>query len=96
MERRYYVYMLTNTHHTALYTGVTGNLVQRIDEHRTHAVPGFTSRYNVDRLVFYEEAPDSAAAIAREKQIKAGSRRKKIALIIAMNPEWRDSYDDLV
>jgi putative endonuclease len=96
MERRYYVYIMTNSHHTVLYTGVTGNLVQRVYEHRSKAGRGFTSRYNVDVLVFYEEAADPAAAIAREKQIKAGSRRKKIALIAAMNPERRDLYEDLI
>jgi len=96
MERQYYVYIQTNRHYTVLYTGVTGNLVQRVYEHRTKAVPGFTSRYNLDKIVFYEEAADAAAAIAREKQIKAGSRRKKVALIIAMNPEWRDLCDDLL
>jgi len=96
MESRYFVYIMTNRHHTVLYTGVTGNLVQRAFQHRTHAIPGFTSRYNVDRLVFYQELPDPAAAIAQEKQLKAGPRRKKIALIEAMNPEWRDLYDDLL
>jgi putative endonuclease len=96
MEQRYYVYILTNRHHTVLYTGVTGNLLQRISEHRTSTVPSFTNRYNLEKLVFYEEAADPAAAIAREKQIKAGSRRRKVALIDAMNPEWRDLYDDLL
>ncbi len=96
MEWRYYVYIITNRHHTVLYTGVTGDLVQRIHEHRSDPIAGFTKRYNVDKLVFYEEAADPAAAIAREKQIKGGSRQKKIALITAMNPGWRDLYDDLL
>jgi putative endonuclease len=96
MERRYHVYILTNRNHTVLYTGVTGDLVRRVYEHRSKAVPGFTARYNVDKLVFYEESIDPRTAIAREKQIKAGSRRKKIALIDGMNPGWRDLYDDLV
>ena len=78
-----------------LYTGVTGNLAQRVYEHRTKAIKGFTSRYNVDKLVFYEEHPGPNAAIAREKQIKGGSRAAKIALIDAMNPGWRDLYDDV-
>ena len=77
MERRYHVYILTNRHHTVLYTGVTGNLVQRVFEHRSKTVPGFTSRYNVDKLVFYEEAADPAAAIAREKQIKADPEQRR-------------------
>jgi putative endonuclease len=96
MERRYFVYILTNRHHTVLYTGVTNDLLRRVYEHRTKAVPGFTSRYNVDRLVFYEEADEAQAAIIREKQIKAGSRQKKIALIEEMNSAWRDLYPDLV
>jgi putative endonuclease len=96
MEQRYFVYIMTNGHRTVLYTGVTGNLVQRVYEHRGKTVAGFASRYNVDKLVFYEEAADAAAAIAREKQIKAGSRRKKVELITAMNPEWRDLFEDLL
>ncbi len=95
MEHRYFVYIMTNRHHTVLYTGVTNDLVRRVFQHRDKAVPGFTSRYNVDKLVFFEETSDVLAAIAREKQIKGGSRRKKIALIEGMNPEWRDLYDDL-
>jgi putative endonuclease len=79
-----------------LYTGVTNDLLRRVYEHRAKTVPGFTSHYNVDKLVFYEEADQAGTAIAREKQIKAGSRRKKIALIEAMNPAWRDLYSDLV
>ena len=93
MQRRYFVYILTNDRRTVLYTGVTGNLVQRVYEHRTKAIKGFTSRYNVHKLVFYEELPDPNAAIAREKQIKGGSRATKLALIEAMNPTWRDLYD---
>jgi len=95
VERQFFVYILTNRHRTVLYTGVTGNLVQRAYQHRTKAIPGFTSRYNLDRLVFYEPAADATAAIAREKQIKAGSRSKKLALINGMNPDWRDLYEDL-
>jgi putative endonuclease len=96
MERQFFVYIMTNRHHTVLYTGVTGDLVRRVCEHRAKAVAGFTRRYNVDKLVFYEAAADANAAIGREKQIKAGSRRKKVALIDAMNSVWRDLYDDIV
>jgi putative endonuclease len=96
MARRYFVYIVTNRHNTVLYTGVTGNLVQRAFQHRTKAISGFSSRYSADKIVFYEEHPDPAAAIAREKQIKAGSRQKKIELITAMNPDWRDLYDELI
>jgi putative endonuclease len=95
VEHRYFVYIMTNRHHTVLYTGVTNNLVRRVFQHREKTLPGFTSRYNVDKLVFYEQTSDVLAAIAREKQIKGWSRRKKIALIEAMNPEWRDLHDDL-
>jgi putative endonuclease len=95
MEHRYFVYILTNRHHTVLYTGVTNNLLRRVFEHGEKATAAFTKRYNVDKLVYYEETPDVNAAIAREKQIKAGSRRKKTALIDGMNPEWHDLYDSL-
>src|ERR1700752_1623412 len=87
MEPRYCVYIMTNARQTVLYTGVTGDLKQRVFNHRTHAIPGFTTRYNVDKLVFYEQHATSASAIAREKQIKGGSRRKNVALIDSLNPD---------
>ncbi|MGH7066597.1 MAG: GIY-YIG nuclease family protein [Acetobacteraceae bacterium] len=90
MERQFFVYILTNRHRTVLYTGVTGNLPGRIAEHRARTLPGFTARYNLDQLVFYEAAADARSAIAREKQIKGGSRHDKLALITQMNPDWRD------
>jgi len=93
MDRQYFVYILTNRHHTVLYTGVTNNLVLRVFEHREQLTRGFTSRYNVEKLVFYETFEEPAAAIAREEQIKAGSRAKKIAPINAMNANWRDLYE---
>ena len=96
MEHRYFVYILTNGWHTVLYTGITNDLVRRIAEHRDSAFKGFTHRYNVVKLVYYEEFGEVQAAIGREKQIKGGSRAKKIALINAMNPEWRDLFDDLI
>ena len=95
MERQFFVYIMTNRHHSVLYTGVTSDLVRRVHEHRTKAVPGFTARYNLDKLVFYEAAAQASGAIGREKQIKAGSRARKIALIVAMNPGWRDLYGDV-
>jgi putative endonuclease len=95
MEHRYFVYIMTNQHHTVLYTGVTNDLVRRVIQHREKMIPGFTTRYNVDKLVFYEATSDVRSAIAREKQIKGGSRRRKIALIEGMNPRWRELYDDL-
>lgn len=96
MSHDYFVYILTNDRHTVLYTGVTNNQRRRVGEHRAKAIPGFTRRYNVDKLVFYEAVTDVYAAIAREKQIKGGSRRRKIALIDSMNPDWRDLFDDLI
>ncbi len=94
-ERLYCVYITANERRTVLYTGVTGDLKKRIYEHKQKLVAGFTSDYNVSRLVYYETCADPLGAIAREKQIKAGSRRKKIALIERMNPAWRDLYDEL-
>jgi len=78
-----------------LYTGVTGDLRTRVHQHREKLLPGFTTRYNVFKLVYDEAGYDAAGAIAREKQIKAGSRRKKIELINRLNPDWRDLYERL-
>jgi putative endonuclease len=96
MGHRYFVYILTNDRHTVLYTGITNDLVRRVSEHREHGLSGFTRRYNVDKLVFYEETNDVRSAIAREKQIKAGSRREKVALIESMNPDWWDLFENLI
>ncbi|MGA7867470.1 MAG: GIY-YIG nuclease family protein [Stellaceae bacterium] len=85
----------TNQGNTVLYTSVTGDLRARVHQHREKLLPGFTNRYNVSKLVYYETGADASGAIAREKQIKAGSRRKKIELINRLNPEWRDLYGDL-
>ena len=95
MEKVYCVYILTNQRNTVLYIGVTSDLRARVHQHREKLLPGFTNRYNVSKLVYHEVAPDASGAIAREKQIKAGSRRKKIELINQLNPEWRDLYEDL-
>ena len=95
MKRQYCVYILTNRQNRVLYTGVTSDLKRRVHQHRQKLVPGFTQRYNVFKLVFYEVTEDVSAAIFREKQIKAGTRQKKIDLIEAMNPEWRDLYEDI-
>lgn len=96
MEHRYFVYILTNSRRTILYTGVTNDLLRRVSEHRDTGFKGFTHRYNVNQLVYYEEFGDSLAAIAREKQIKGGSRASKPALINGMNREWRDLFDGLL
>ena len=89
----YYVYIMTNKSRT-LYTGVTNNLVKRTYEHKQKLVPGFTAKYNITRLVYFEETPDVKAAITREKQIKGWLRAKKIALIETMNPLWNDLSAD--
>ncbi len=90
------MYIVTNSRNTVLYTGVTSDLCLRIAEHRLKVDPStFTGRYNASKLVYYETTPNIAAAIAREKQIKAGSRAKKVALIEGMNPEWRDLAEGL-
>ena len=82
---------MTNRHRTVLYVGVTSNLEKRFAEHRAGVHPSsFTKKYNVDRLVFYELGKDIRSAIAREKQLKGWRRAKKVALIEAMNPEWKD------
>ncbi|MCL4299449.1 MAG: GIY-YIG nuclease family protein [Anaerolineae bacterium] len=95
VSKQYYVYIMTNKYHTVLYTGVTNDLKRRAYEHKTGSGGGFTSRYNVTKLVYYEVGQDVNSAIAREKQIKAGSRQKKIDLINGMNGEWKDLYETL-
>ena len=95
MDRRYFVYILANRHDTVLYTGVTSDLKRRVFEHRSRVGGAFSRRYNVDKLVYYETFADAYNAIAREKQIKAGPRRKKTDLIEAANPGWGDLYDAL-
>lgn len=87
--RQYYVYILSSKSKT-LYTGITNNLERRVYEHKHKLVPGFTAKYNVVRLVYFEETPDVKAEITREKQIKGWSRAKKIALIESANPTWED------
>ncbi len=87
--KTYYVYILTNKSKT-LYSGVTNNLERRVYEHKHKLIPGFTSKYNITKLVYYEETDNINVAIAREKQIKGWLRAKKIALIESENPEWKD------
>lgn len=94
MKKGGYVYILTNKNCTVLYTGVTSNLQNRLHQHRTGQFKdSFTSRYNITMLVYYEEFDNIVDAIAREKQIKAGSRQKKLDLINRFNPEWKDLSD---
>lgn len=90
------VYILASRRNGTLYTGVTSNLVQRVWQHKQGVAEGFTRKYKIKRLVWYEVHTEMHAAILREKQIKAGSRGKKLALIEKMNPEWRDLYDDII
>jgi putative endonuclease len=85
----YFVYILTNRSRT-LYVGVTNDLQRRVHEHRHKLVPGFTKRYNIDQLVYFESTGDVRSAIAREKQIKGWTRAKKIALVETLNPGWSD------
>jgi len=87
--KEFYVYIMTNGSRT-LYTGVTNDLERRVYEHKHELVPGFTQKYNITLLVYYEATPDIRSAIAREKQIKGWLRSKKIALIESVNPEWQD------
>ncbi len=89
------VYILTNKNNKVLYTGVPNDLKRRVYEHKEKLVEGFTKKYNISKLVYYEAGNDIYGAISREKQIKAGSRRKKIELINSMNEEWRDLYDEI-
>src|SRR5438874_119711 len=90
LSKSYYLYMMTNKHQNVLYTGVTNDLRRRVNEHKDKKIEGFSKQYNTDRLVYYEEFYEIDQAIAREKQIKAGSRKNKDLLVSKMNPEWRD------
>lgn len=95
MHTESYIYLLTNKHNNVLYTGVTNDLIRRVYEHKNKLVAGFTQKYNVDRLVYYEVCGSIVVAIEREKQIKGWSRKKKQDLINTLNPEWEDLYRSL-
>ncbi|MBX3037502.1 MAG: GIY-YIG nuclease family protein [Anaerolineales bacterium] len=95
IEKQYCVYIMTNAHHTVLYTGVTNNLARRVYEHKNGLGSTFVKKYNVHKLVYYEIGNDINATIAREKQIKGGSRKKKLDLINSLNPEWKDLYESI-
>ena len=92
-ERKYYVYILTNWNNKVLYIGVTSNLPKRLDEHKNKVVNGFTEKYNVHKLVYFQETNDVLAAITREKEIKKWRRQKKDFLVSIMNPDWKDLSD---
>ena len=95
MDRQYYVYIMTNKHNNVLYTGITNDLKRRVYEHKEKLINGFTKKYNITKLVYYEVFEDPENAILREKQIKAGSRQKKIDLINSANREWLNLYEKL-
>jgi len=90
------VYMMTNRRNGTLYVGVTSNLVQRVWQHKSGFVEGFTKRYALDQLAWFEVHETMESAISREKQLKAGKRQRKLRLIGALNPDWRDLYADIV
>jgi putative endonuclease len=95
MDRQPAVYLLTNKPNGTLYTGVTSDLRKRVWQHKNTVYKGFTARYNLTMLVYFELHNDMYHAITREKQIKAGSRESKLTLIRAVNPKWRDLYADI-
>ena len=92
--KSFFVYIMTNKNHTVLYTGVTNSIIRRNFEHKQKLVEGFTKKYNVNKLVYYQEFGTAAEAIAFEKKVKGWTRQKKINLINSKNPEWRDLSDD--
>ena len=94
-EKQYYVYILFNKRNGTLYVGFTHDIVQRVWQHKNKVYDGFTKKYNVDKLGYYEIFRDVNYAISREKQLKAGSRKKKLELIEINNPEWLDLYDEI-
>jgi len=94
-NKTFCVYIMTNQNNNVLYTGVTGDSKARIYIHKEKLIKGFTKKYNVDKLLYFEYCNDPLVAIAREKQIKAGSRKKKTELIGSMNPDWIDLYEKI-
>jgi len=95
MHKQYFIYIMTNKNNSVLYTGVTNDLKRRVYEHKNKLVEGFTKKYSTDKLVFYEIYNDINDAISREKQIKGGSRVKKIKLIEEMNNNWDDLFEQI-
>ena len=90
----YYVYILTNQYDNVMYIGVTNNLQRRLYEHKKELVEGFTKKYHVHKLVYFEQTPDVRAALEREKQLKGWTRAKKNALVETINPQWRDLSEE--
>lgn len=95
MDKQFYVYILASKRNGTLYIGITSGLVQRIWQHKNKMVEGFTQKYNVNKLVYYELHPNAESAITREKQMKKWRRSWKIRLIEEKNPDWKDLYDDI-
>jgi len=95
MNKVYFVYIITNKKHSVLYTGVTNNLIKRVYGHKNKVVKGFSEKYNVNKLVYYEVFDSIETAIMREKQIKAGRRKKKLELINEFNKQWNDLYEEI-
>ena len=95
MNKVYFVYVITNKQQSMLYTGVTNNLIKRVYGHKNKVVKGFSEKYNVNKLVYYEVFDSIETAIMREKQIKAGRRKKKLELINEFNKQWNDLYDEI-
>lgn len=93
---QYFVYILTNKYNNVLYVGITNNLIRRVYEHKNKLISGFTSKYNVNKLVYYESFQSVFDAIKREKEIKGWKSEKKVALINSFNPEWKDLYEELI
>jgi putative endonuclease len=94
-DKQYYVYILTTQNNTVLYTGVTNDLIRRVYEHKNNLIDGFTKRYHVHKLVYFDMVEDVISAIEREKQIKKWVRQKKIDLINDFNPDWHDLYNEI-
>ena len=96
MDKQSFIYIMTNKSNEVLYVGVTNNIIRRVYEHKNKLMDGFTRKYNLTKLVYYEVFDDITNAITREKQIKDGSRKKKIELIKAFNPKWEDLYEKII
>ena len=92
--KNYYVYLLTNWNNKVMYVGMTNNLERRVYEHKNKLVNGFTKKYNINKLVYFEETSDVNSAISREKEIKKWRREKKDTLVLSNNPEWKDLSDE--
>ena len=95
MEKNYYAYILASKRNGTLYIGITSDLIKRVWEHKNKVVEGFTQKYNVDKLVYYEQYQDPENAIRREKRLKKYNRKWKLDLIEKFNPNWKDLYDDI-